>query len=612
MSSIRLLPPDLSARIAAGEVVERPASAVKELVENALDAGATRIAVELTGGGLELILVSDNGCGIPHADTELLFQPHATSKLDPSSDLSGIATLGFRGEALYSLASVAQVSILTRAASESTGTFVAVEISPAGAKLSREPRGAPLGTTVTARRLFARLPARRKFMRSPQAEAARVQSVLGLYVLAYPEVAFSLVTDGQQRFASPGSGDVCQAMATVHGAEVASSLLPLESPASSTDQLPMAVTGLVSPPELTRASRNAITILVNRRPVQNRSLVVALEQAYQGFLPQGRHPVAVLNVLVPYEHVDVNVHPAKAEVRFRDEGLVFSVVQRAVRRVLAAQAPVPLLPTPSALSPAGSPPPSAVGAGRAMVVGGVGAAPVAPAQGATWGGAGEVAGARGRAAGGWPALGHAVESPPNESAPPVAREALPLMRVLGQTQDTYIVAEGPQGVYLVDQHAAHERVQYERLRDSAARRAPDAQALLNPESVDLSPHQQETLVRVAGLLEQYGWRLEEFGAKTMLVRAIPSLLVGRGPARALTELLEAASAEAALPTWEERLAATMACHGSVRAGQTLSLAEMTGLLAGLQACKEPQTCPHGRPTMLHLSSAHLERQFRRR
>ena len=609
MSPIRVLPRQLAARIAAGEVVERPASAVKELVENALDAGATRVSVELAGGGLALIRVTDNGRGIPHADTAFLFQRHATSKLDPSDSLESIATLGFRGEALYSIASVAEVAVLTRASGEESGTSVEPRAHVAADSLLREPRGAPQGTTITVRRLFAAVPARRKFMRSPQAEASRVQTLLALYSLAFPEVAFSLTHEEREMLATSGTGDLREAFRAVYGAETAASMLAVNWPElqRQTAEGSIVVQGLVSPPELNRANRSYITILVNRRPVQSRPLVAAVEQAYAGFLPQGRHPLAVLNVLTPYGDVDVNVHPAKSEVRFRDESAAFTSVQRAVRSALAAGAPVPSVS--AGLSPVAEAPVAAGDRELFAAPDGAGV-PAAPRVGGESAARGLGPPAR------WDRQARAesaqpVSTPP-ASPPLLPREAFPLLSVLGQTQNTYIVAEGPGGIYLVDQHAAHERVQYERLREALRRDAVETQALLGPEPVELSPQQLAAVEQLGGLLARYGWQLDDFGAQTRLVRAMPALLAKKGAMRALRDLLDAAASETAMPTWEEKLAATMACHGSVRAGQTLTSAEMAELLSLLNGCRDPNTCPHGRPTMVHLSTAQLEREFRRR
>ena len=331
---IRVLPHEVAARIAAGEVVERPASAVKELVENALDAGATAVRVEVKAGGLDGVRVVDNGCGISASDVASLFQRHATSKLTAAEDLQSIETLGFRGEALYSLAAVAMVSVLTRTPDSDAATFVE---AANGRILRQEPRGGPVGTTVAVEELFDQVPARKKFLRSPRSELSRVNAVITNYALAYPDVRFTLTADGRTAFTSPGGGDLREAAAAVYGREAAQAFLAVETPESNG----IGVTGLLSPPESTRANRSGITLFVNRRPVQSRALTFAVSEAYHGLLPSDRYPVAFLLIDVPPHDVDVNVHPTKAEVRFRREGDVFAALQKAVRETVIAVAPVP-------------------------------------------------------------------------------------------------------------------------------------------------------------------------------------------------------------------------------------------------------------------------------
>ena len=331
---IRVLPHEVAARIAAGEVVERPASAVKELVENALDAGATTVRVEVKAGGLDGVRVVDNGCGIPASDVASLFQRHATSKLTAAEDLQSIETLGFRGEALYSLAAVAMVSVLTRTPDSDAATFVE---AANGRIIRQEPRGGPVGTTVAVEELFDQVPARKKFLRSPRSELSRVNAVITNYALAYPDVRFTLTADGRTPFTSPGGGDLREAAAAVYGREAAQAFLAVETPESNG----IGVTGLLSPPASTRANRSGITLFVNRRPVQSRALTFAVSEAYHGLLPSDRYPVAFLLIDVPPHDVDVNVHPTKAEVRFRREGDVFAALQKAVRETVIAVAPVP-------------------------------------------------------------------------------------------------------------------------------------------------------------------------------------------------------------------------------------------------------------------------------
>ena len=424
--SIRVLAPEVAARIAAGEVVERPASVVKELVENALDGGATTISVEVETGGLDLVRVTDDGSGIAAEDTAHLFQRHATSKLRAAEDLADVRTMGFRGEALFSLGAAAWVTFLTRRREETVGTFLEARN---GQAIRSEPRGAPAGTTVTVRHLFRDLPARRKFLRSPQAELGRAQAVVASYILAFPEVRFSLRSDRRQVLTSPGGGGLGDAALAVYGSQSAPALLSVEGGDGA-----IAVDGMISPPDVHRANRSYISLYVNRRPIQSRSLVHAVAEAYRGLLPVGRYPLAVLRIGMPPEELDVNVHPAKAEVRFRQENAVYSALQRTVRQALVALAPVPTLEVSPSL-PDGSP---------SLATPYVN--PASPRR--PWG----------------PSRPHGDRPPPSQ--PPL--QVLPRLRAVGQVQETYIVAEGPDGLYLIDQHAAHECVLYEQLTGGGA------------------------------------------------------------------------------------------------------------------------------------------------
>ncbi|MFQ5860727.1 MAG: DNA mismatch repair endonuclease MutL [Dehalococcoidia bacterium] len=565
---IQLLAPEVAAKIAAGEVVERPASVVKELVENALDAGATRITVEVRGGGVESIRVTDNGCGIPPDEVELAFHRYATSKLTDAQDLEAVSTLGFRGEALASIAAVAIVSLVTRPPGPGSGQQLTLRW---GEVVSSGPQGAPQGTTVHVQDLFFNVPARRKFLRSPATESARISDLVSRFALAFPEVQFQLSVDRRLVLASPGRGDVREALAAVYGAEVAQGMLQVtweDNPPEGSYR----VQGLVSPPSLSRANRSYITLLVNRRWVSSRSLTYALEQAYQGFLQEGRYPLAVLDLRIPYPEVDVNVHPTKREVRFRREDRVFATLQRAVRGTLVSYSPVPHVQT-----------------GR----------PLAPEQ---------------------PALSPFASDPeapshPGEATPvaaPRLEEAVPLLRVLGQASTLYVVAEGPNGVYLIDQHAAHEQVLYEQVMEGVRARVPQVQPLLEPVPVELTAAQAQLVQEHWQLLADSGFQLEPFGERAYLLRGVPGVVKGPSPERALPEVLDLLAGEGRLAEQQEALVASIACHSAVRAGMALSHQEMVELVRQLEKAAQPHTCPHGRPTMVHLSSRHLERQFGRR
>ena len=595
---IRVLDPELASQIAAGEVVERPASAVKELLENAIDAGAQQIFVEILGGGVEQIRVTDDGHGIPAEEVELAFQHHATSKVATQEQLDAIATLGFRGEALPSIAAVSHLTLTTRPAQAQAGYQIEKRW---GQPVRSGPHASPPGTTVTVADLFGNLPARRKFLKSASAESGRVHDLFSRYALAYPEIRFQLKSGGRTGLSTPGNGKWDQAFLAVYGPEVAGQMLEV---AGEEPETGYRIDGFVGAAGLNRANRSYMTLLVNRRWIQSRVLTFALEEAYHGLLPEKRYPMAVLNLTLPFADVDVNSHPAKREVRFHHESRVYSLLQKAVRSALIAESPVPRLGSgalpPGSRGPGGDAPASTgffrnpfdrstPGAGFTNKMGG-GAGSRTPYS----------------AAGG-PET-HA--GPADAAATP--RQALPLLRVVGQIKLTYIVAESPDGMYLVDQHAAHERVIFDRLRQQAASNSPQIQPLLQPVSVELTPGQLEVLQSNGALLASHGYQIEPFGESTYLVRAVPSILNTSDPAQSLTDLLDMVAFEGLMRQQEDALTASLACHSAIRAGKALSDEEMRALLEQLEATDNPHTCPHGRPTLLHFSEYQMEREFGRR
>jgi DNA mismatch repair protein MutL len=590
---IHILSDSLASRIAAGEVIERPASVVKELVENSLDAGATRINVTIEGGGLRLIRVTDNGTGMPPEEIALAFERFATSKIDEDSDLSGIQTMGFRGEALPSIASVAEVESVSRQQTSDGGARF--EINYGQAK-QVTPAGAPVGTSMSVKNLFRNVPARLKFMSSPTSESTRVHEVITGIALARPEVAFTLTSDDKQRLSTPGSGEPRDVFAAVYGADVAAAMIALEPDEDS----PFVARGLVSPPSLSRGNRRYITIAANGRLVQSRRLSFAVEQAYHGYLPERRFPFAAIYITAPFEDVDVNVHPAKAEVRFLREQLVFATVQQTVRAALSLMAPIHRV---------------AVHGGNGTMVG---------AQGRT-GDAGTLAERQLFEQATWPSTSRddngslssetknlaASETP---VAPSTHASVLPVLRVIGQSQDTYIIAEGPDGIYLIDQHAAHERVLYERVTKQFADRNAETQPLLEPETVELSPPHFQEITAHGEDLAAAGFVVESFGDRSVLLRAVPSMLASRGESgrQALLDLLDGIADGRQSGWWAERMLATIACHSAIRAGRTVTTDEAKALVRQLEEAEQPRTCPHGRPTMIHLASGMLEREFGRR
>lgn len=686
--SIIVLPPEVAAKIAAGEVVERPANVVKELVENSIDAGATEIRVEIREGGRRLLRVSDNGQGIPAAEAPLAFERHATSKLHTFEDLSRIATFGFRGEALYSIAAVSQLTLTTRHRSEDFGTVLRI----VGGNLEQQSRaGAPVGTVVNVEQLFFNVPARQKFLRAPATEAGQIGAVIQRFALAYPDRRFSYSSDGRLLFQSTGTGSLFDVLVKIYGLDNARQMVPVgeapqavdapDSTTATTAHVPPAeadiefmadvshpspardenadsridVVGYVSLPSLTRSNRTGIDLFVNHRTIEDRTLAHAVVQAFHTLLPVGRYPLATIFVTLDPAEVDVNVHPQKTQVRFAQERRVFSAVQKAVRRALVGAVPAPdmTMDEEGRIQPASSqggqpapdvatwfarrdtivnidrqhhldlyvPPPSSQGRTLGL--------PVPPAEPTEWPSE-ETAGAEPARA----ESGEQVESAvagaqrpdafptqPSPSGAPsgplgVRTSQLPPLRVVGQVGAMYIVAEGPEGMFLIDQHAAHERILYEKYlaqRYGTASGTVAKQHLLEPLTLHVG-------TRLAGLvashlveLQHLGFEVEPFGGDTFLVRAAPASLAGEDPLRVLEEIASslAERRNQVGEELEDALVKMVCKRAAIKAGQLLSDLEMRELVRQLEECQSPRTCPHGRPTVIQLPAAELEKAFGR-
>lgn len=586
--AIQLLSPNVSSKIAAGEITERPSSVVKELVENSLDAQASDISIDVRSGGIEYIRVVDNGVGIENNEVELAFKRFATSKLSNTSDLETISTLGFRGEALPSIAAVSSVTLVTKTDGEESG--IRLEIAN-GCTVNKQPAGTSTGTTVTVRHLFKDFPARRKFLRTTATEASRIQTTITRLLLAYPKVKFNLSIDGSVAVYSSGSGSLQETISEAYDTKVAQAMLKLESGTVPNDDLHLIPSGMISPPSVYRTNRSHIHIFVNGRWVQNRMLAYSLQQAYHGLLKERRFPLAVVNISIPYNDVDINVHPSKTEVRFRQEGSVFSALQQAVRNTLITYSPVseitsfpsfkelgpsiPYLPSNQWHSkPPKNPLPSL--------------SPLRP-------------------------IDHSLSilDIDGSADPLVPQKVLPALRTLGQSQSTYIVAEGPDGIYLIDQHAAHERVLFERVVSNTASRQPQVQGLMEPVTVELDPNQRNLAETQAELIKQLGFLVEEFGGQAHILRGVPSMLPKGDYGQSFLEILDLMAEGGGFESWKERAAYSIACHGAIRAGKKLNESEMVELIRLLELCNQPHACPHGRPTMIHLSTAKLEKEFGR-
>ncbi len=627
--TIRVLADEVASQIAAGEVIERPASVVKELIENAIDAGASKIVIHIEQAGKKLIEIIDDGCGIPADELETAVKRHATSKLRTADDLFHIRTLGFRGEALAAAGSVSRMTITTRTADSETGRRIVVD---GGFVTSNKPVGAPFGTTILIEDLFYNVPARLKFLKSDSTERNQIETLISRYALAYPDIRWELINENKTILQTTGNGNYREILSAIYGLDIAKQFIEVEL-----EEEGLSIFGFISPVGLTRSNRKEMNYFVNGRWVQEQALNASVQRAYQTLIMVGRFPMTALFISIDPEDVDVNVHPAKAEVRFKNPDRIIGGVHRAVKRGLITQSPVPELNTPVAwpsyrqsspppFDPNGQGVPTAEPLWRSNLM-----KPAADTQ------------ADQPAVGSSPEPwrpGPAVYQPfmPQPQAPapqaPLSEEVpqqvqpvmtpqpqtqspspfFPILRWIGQVGSTYIIAEGPDGLYLIDQHAAHERILYEKMLDAEANGTIVSQALLEPAVVQLPPWQASALEENMPLLKHLGFEIEEFGPSAFRVLAMPSLFEKGSPAAAIAAVVEDIENDS-VPMQgltSERIASYVCKRMAVKAGQTLTTDEQRALIRDLEQCRSPRTCPHGRPTMIHLSIDLLEKQFGRK
>jgi len=645
MSKIRVLADHVANQIAAGEVVERPASVAKELVENSIDASATRISLEIEAGGSRLLRVIDDGEGMVRDDAILAFERHATSKISRSEDLSAIATLGFRGEALASIASVAKVELVTRREDAAAGTRVVIE----GGRL-RDVKDAahPRGSTVVVRDLFFNVPARRKFLRSEATETYHLTNLVTHYALAHPEIAFNLAHNGREVLAASPAKDLRERAYQIFGQQFLDNLLEVNGGYPEVAR----VRGYVSAPRDRRTSRDAQYLFVNGRFVRDRLLGRALSEGYRSILPHGVYPAALLFVETPLEEVDVNVHPAKTEVRFRRAAAVSDALREAVRTALASagyqEARSAAAASAEALSPRITPvePPPALAETSTAWVADPGTRRVSDdwepvveqpkidfASLASAGASVEnmeeviteqssppVVDQQGRQA---RELNQAItgdgELPPLASANKFVRPATsaslsPNIRPLGQLDESFIVAIDDEGLLLIDQHVAHERILFDKYRDLETNRQVEVQNLLVPETFDLTPAQTIAFDLVAGELESYGFELMRLSGRTVAIKAVPASIPPAEARNILTEVLEAVDSEkrgTARETLRDEIAASLACHAAIKVNTPLAPEKIRWLIDRLIVTSSPTTCPHGRPVILRLTTRDILKGFHR-
>jgi len=660
MSKIRVLPDHISNLIAAGEVVERPASVAKELVENAIDAGAKRIVIDVEAGGRRLLKITDDGEGMTRDDAVLAFERHATSKISKAEDLNAIGTLGFRGEALASIASVARVDLITRTEDAAAGSRVVIE---GGRMRDVKDAAHPRGTTIGVRDLFFNTPARRKFLRSEATESYHLTNLVTHYALAHPEIAFTLTSNGRETLRVAPAQDLRERAYQVFGAQFLDSLLEVNNQADSTAQFGQIarVEGFVSAPRERRTSRDAQFLFVNGRFVRDRLIGRALSEGYRSILPHGVYPAALLFIEVPLEEVDVNVHPAKTEVRFRRAAAVADSVREAVRTALASAgyAPAPEVregtagadevaaeindaaaeenvgPGPAeteraafALRP--EPQQERIGFGLATAPQRDLSTDQPPALNATasltspWIADQTVVSAieSENTAGDFSApesVSPLPALPPLDSAYKFVREVAVEslsgnIRPLGQLDESFIIATDDEGLLLIDQHVAHERVLFDKYRDLEASRRAESQQMLIPETFDLTPAQAASFEAVAPELENYGFELMRLSGRTVAIKSTPADLPASEARNVLAEVLDTVDAEkrgAARANLRDEIAASLACHAAIKVNMPLAPEKMRWLIDRLLSTSSPTTCPHGRPVILRLAMQDILKGFHR-
>ncbi len=589
-TKIKILPDAVINRIAAGEVVERPASVVKELVENSLDAGASSITVELEDSGRTLIRISDDGCGMSPDDLRLSVERHATSKLNSGSDLFAIGTLGFRGEALPSIASVSHFTIRSRARGQDFGAQITVE----GGKISEvQDAGCPPGTEIEVRGLFYNTPARRKFMKSDSTERAHVTETMQRFALANMRVRFQLKHDGRLVLNLPAVEELHERVAAVLGRELYPHLFPVNKSFGQ-----FRLSGMLSSPEKSRPSQNALHLFLNGRPINDRSLKHAVTSAYGSMLQPGRYPVSVLLLEIPLDAVDVNVHPQKTEVRFSDPRGIYSFMHEAVRETLGAS---PWL--------GGTMPPARTQM-QERVASAIRHYSAAHAGHTSDGGfrfSYGKAGSNGEKA-------EAGTARADEQLTPLSSGFFSSLIPLAQLDNTYILCQSRAGLVLVDQHAAHERINFERLKAAYASGESSAQTMLFPLRMDLNPAQEAALEEFFPQLERMGFLIDPFGGNSYAVKAAPPILADADVGAALKDLLDEAASFGGSRAVQERIEhalSTLACHASVRAHDRLSFEQMESLLHRLDGIDFSGNCPHGRPVYFEMTYEELERRFGR-
>ena len=574
---IKVLDPLIASKIAAGEVIERPSSVIKELVENSIDANSTTIEIEIINGGMDLIKIIDNGEGITKEDLPLAIKRHATSKIDTIDDLSYLTSMGFRGEALASIAAVSQMELSSKPLESLAGSNIQVENSTI---LNEKPVSMINGTSIIVNNLFYNLPARKKFMSTQKSESNRILRLINHFCVTHPEIRFKLIIDEKQKINTIGNGELIHTIAKILNQNLASELIPVDF----TDN-DFKISGYISPPHISRTNRSNILYSVNKRIVKDKLITMALEQAYRGFLTVGRFPLTVLDLSTNPSKVDINVHPRKDEVRFMNENEVFSFIQRSVRETLVEKHPVPntFNSTYDTSYPLNSPTTKNLFTQKPTDYNQID-----------------------------PNEQKFFDFDNNNGQNTLQNTNFPILRAIGQIDSTYIIAEGENGMYILDQHACHEKINYEKIIESIGSNMMDMQLLMEPYLIDISTLKTKFLTKKLESLNANGVSIDQLDDQTIMLKGVPATISNTKLNEFIKDIESFIESELdiddALGTMSA-IAASIACHSSIRAGDTIDINEMNLLLRGLENCIEPFHCPHGRPTIQNINIQQLNRMF---
>lgn len=591
MGIIKILDKELVGKIAAGEVVERPASVVKELIENSLDAGARKILIEVKEGGKSLIKVEDDGSGIAEDDMTILAQRHSTSKLNSAEDLFKISSFGFRGEALSSIAAVSELTIKSKTANSISG--MKLTFDEEGRTL--EPTACPKGTIVEVKNLFYNTPARKKYLKGIEPELREIEDIITRYALSFPEVFFKLTHGGNTLLSSPSTSNTLSNISNIYGNSVAKNLLQVDHV-----QEGITVMGSISRPSLTKPNRDTISVFINRRYITSRLIIEAIEEAYRTLLTVGRHPIAILNVTIEPAEIDVNVHPAKREIKFSHEHRIYDAVYNAVKKTLSEnelikEAEFPKSRQDVLISKQELPKRADKQSGPAAFQSEMKNGAAGLKDGKTF-----------------YTQQKSEQLMLKEAEPLIKKQNLPGMRIAAQLLDTYIIAEGEDCIYLIDQHAAQERVNYEKFMKGLTSDTISTQVLLKPILIELEPKQHTLVMDNLEVLKKIGFEVADFGTGSVIVKSFPIIIPKQDRQLVLDIIDELESAKNKITEEREKLLIMRACKASVKANQQLTISELSKIIEELSVTDSPYTCPHGRPVIIRLTKYELEKMFKRK